>query len=345
MSYDGGVKRIAVIAALVVALGGCGGGAGADAGPADADPAEDGMVLTWIGVTTWLLQYGDTAVLLDAYFSREPWSDIGGNILGGELLADLRGAAAEDDIDAVLIGDAHFDHGFDLISASINGAHVYGSQTSCYLAQAQGVAEANCTVVAGADDFTIGDLRVRAVRLPHASPGGAGQFAELDAPPATPLGEDSTPVGAQLGFHVEAIDDATLSLFFYDSFAALAADDGSGQDYAAALAAAYPAGTRARLWLAGVVAGSADADSAADVEAYLDRLQPDAVMAQHWDDLRADPRLGLPGPFVAPDGWAAAAAVSDVPLLAAEEYFDRWALTASGFARLPTSPLQEHWGL
>jgi hypothetical protein len=199
--------------------------------------------------------------------------------------------------------------------------------------------------VADADEFTVGDLRVRAVRLPHALPGGAGQFAELDAPPATPLAEDSVPVGAQLGFHVEAVDDASLSLFFYDSFAALAADDGSALDHAAALAAAYPEGTRARLWLASVVAGAADGDSAADVGAYLDRLQPDAIMAQHWDDLRADPRLGLPGPFVAPDGWAAAAAARDVPLMAADEYFDRWALTASGFAKMSTSPLQEHWGL
>ena len=341
------MRRSAIAGLLLGWLAACsGGGAGADAAaPDDADPRADGMVLTWMGVTTWLLQYRDTAVLLDAYFSREPWSDIGGNALGAELLADLRGAAETDQISAVLIGDAHFDHSFDLFSAAITGAQVYGSQTSCYLAQAQGVTADGCTVVGDGDDFTVGDLRVRAVRLPHASPAGAGQYQELDAPPPLPVDEAGVPVGAQLAFHVDAADDPALSLLFYDSFAALAADDGSGQDYAAALAAAYPTGSSARVWLASVLPGAGDADSAADVEAYLDRIQPEAVMAQHWDDLRADPRLGLAAPFTAPDGWAAAAATRDVPLQAAQEYFDRFALTADGFARLPDSPLQEHWGL
>jgi L-ascorbate metabolism protein UlaG (beta-lactamase superfamily) len=343
------VRRAAIAGFLVGALAACsGGGAGADAAAtadAAADPRDDGLVLTWIGVTTWLLQYRDTAVLLDAYFSREPWSDIGGNILGAELVADLRGAADSDEIDAVLIGDAHFDHGFDLMTAAVSGAHIYGSQTSCYLAEAQGVAAGGCTVVGGGDDFTVGDLVVRAVRLPHSLPAGAGQYQELDAPPAVPLGEDSIPVGAQLAFHIEAADAPTLSLFFHDSFAALDADDGSGQDYDAALAAAYPDGSRARLWLASILPGAGDADTEAQVDAYLERIQPEALMAQHWDDLRADPRLGLAAPFAAPAGWAAAAAARDVPLQAAEQYFDRYVLTAAGFTRLPDSPLQEHWGL
>ncbi|HTM20861.1 MAG TPA: MBL fold metallo-hydrolase [Kofleriaceae bacterium] len=336
---------------LAVTLAACsGGGGGSDAAIADGTPADgpaaDGLVLTWVGVTTWLLQYQDTAVLLDAYTSRQPWSDTGGNQLGAELLADLRAASEVDDVAAVLVGHAHFDHGFDLGAAAAAGAAVYGSQTTCYLTQAQGVAPAGCTVVAGGDSFSVGALTVRAVRLAHSFPAGIGQFDELDAPPALPLDETSVPVGAQLAYHVEAADDPSLSLFFYDNFAAVDADDGSGEDYAAALAAAYPVGTRARVWLAGVLPGAAgELASEAQIEAYLDRVQPDALLAQHWDDLTADPRLGLDAPFAAPAGWAAATAARDLPLLAPAQYFDRFAIGAAGLVRLPDSPLRDHYGL
>ncbi len=342
------MARTAIGGLLLGTLVACSGGGGsADAGATDAAATDaagtGGMVLTWMGVTTWLLQYHDTAVLLDAHFSREPWSELGGNALGAELLADLRGAADIDTVDAVMIGDAHFDHSIDLLSAAATGAHLHGSQTTCHVGQAQGVAAGGCTVVGDGDSFTVADLRVRAIRLAHAFPAGIGQYQELDAPPPLPLDVAGIPAGAQLAFHIEAADDPALSLLFYDSFAAVDADDGSGQDYAAALAAAYPDGSRARVWLASVLPGAGDTE--AQVAAYLDRVQPETLLAQHWDDVGADPRLGLTAPFAAPAGWAAATAAADLPLLAAEQYFDRFALTAAGLVRLPDSPLQDHWGL
>jgi L-ascorbate metabolism protein UlaG (beta-lactamase superfamily) len=172
-------------AILLGALAACGGGSGIDAG-GDGDDGggaidastEDAMVLTWAGVTTWLLQYRDTAVLLDAYTSRQPWSSTGGNADGAELLAEMVADSGADGLDAALIGHSHFDHAFDLFAAL---CPIHGSQTTCHLATTQGAGD-RCSVVGDGDSFAVGELTVRVLRLPHSFPNSLGRFEELDAP-------------------------------------------------------------------------------------------------------------------------------------------------------------------
>jgi L-ascorbate metabolism protein UlaG (beta-lactamase superfamily) len=337
-------RRGVAVALLCAACSG--GGSAPDAAPADAGDSGASVVLTWMGVTTWLLQHEDTAVLLDAYTSREPWGELGGNPAGATLIDELLEDSQVAELDAALFGHAHFDHSFDAGAAAARGAQLYGSATLCHLATAQGVEAAGCTVVADGDELTVGSLRVRAVRLPHSFPASIGQFEELDAPPSPPLDETSVPVGATLAYHIEVAAEPEVSLLFYGSFAPLDADDGSGVDFGAALAAAYPAGTRARAWLAAMLPGVAGSVVTEEqVGAYMVELQPMVLIAHHFDDLAADPRAGLSEPFTAPDGWAGGAAIHGAAVRAPREYFERMQLDAFGVRYLDDSPLQDRYGL
>lgn len=306
-----------------------------DARVADAG-ANEAVTLTWIGVSTWLVRYGDDAVLLDAYLSRAPFGELGGDAAGEALLAEVLADAGAATLDAALIGHSHFDHAFDVGAAARAGAVIYGSATTCHLASAQGVGAGGCIVVGGGDSFAVGALAVRVLRVPHSLPASLGSYEELDAPPPTPITETSVPVGAQLAYHVEVSGRPGLSLLFYDSFAPLDADDGAGEDFAGNLAAAYPGAAGATAWLVGVFGGIAGAGtSQQDVADYLAVVRPQAIIAQHWDDLGTDPRDGLASSFSAPASWSGAAASAAAELVAPSAYFERFELDASGIRRMP----------
>lgn len=294
----------------------------------------DSVSLTWIGVSTWLLRYGDEAVLLDAYLSRAPFGQLGGDAEGEALLGEVLADAGVAELDAVLVGHSHFDHAFDVGAAARAGAVIYGSATTCHLATAQGVGAGGCVVVGGGDSLTLGALEVRVIRVPHSLPNSLGSYEELDAPPAAPITETSVPVGAELAYHVEVSGRPGLSLLFYDSFAPLDADDGSGEDFVANLAAAYPDAAGATAWLVGVFGGLAGAGtSQQDVAEYLAEVRPATIVAHHWDDLATDPRDGLAETFSAPAAWSGAAASAAVELIAPSAYFERFTLEAGGLAR------------
>jgi L-ascorbate metabolism protein UlaG (beta-lactamase superfamily) len=146
--------------------------------------------LTWLSVTNWLLQAGDTRILLDGYLTRidRGLVEADGSSLGtartdtAELRRLLAPALPDLRADWVLVGHAHWDHAFDVPAlATLTGARIAGARTVCHQAVALGVDR--CTAVEGGEAFEAGPgVRVRVVRWHHSGAASSDVGRRLRAP-------------------------------------------------------------------------------------------------------------------------------------------------------------------
>jgi L-ascorbate metabolism protein UlaG (beta-lactamase superfamily) len=133
--------------------------------------------LTWLSVTNWLVEAGDTRLLLDGYvtrvdrrlvtadgFSTGPAAVDRASLtrVADALLPDRR-------LDGIFVGHAHWDHAFDTPGwASLTNARIVGARTVCHQAVALGVPSSRCQPVEGGEVMRIGPaVRVRVVRWHH----------------------------------------------------------------------------------------------------------------------------------------------------------------------------------
>lgn len=144
-----------------------------------APPADsvDGVRLTWLSVTNWLLATDETRVLLDGYLTRvdRRLVEADGSSLGSartdtaELRRLMAPALPELRLDRILVGHGHWDHAFDVPAlGQLTGARIVGSRTVCHQATALGVPAGECGPVEGGEVLDVGpDVRVRVVRWHH----------------------------------------------------------------------------------------------------------------------------------------------------------------------------------
>jgi hypothetical protein len=181
--------------------------------PGEAQRPPDGVRLTWLSVTNWLLEAGDTRILLDAGFSRVPesaivdWSRSTGAVTADTALAlrIVEAVAPGRRLDWILVGHGHFDNSLDASAlARATGARIAGARTICHQAVALGVEAERCLAVEGGEVIEIGPfVRMRVVRWHHsgASSSEVGRLLraplELRAPP-TP---DPATGGLRPGIH------------------------------------------------------------------------------------------------------------------------------------------------
>ncbi|HCH62344.1 MAG TPA: hypothetical protein DFR83_06035, partial [Deltaproteobacteria bacterium] len=244
--------------------------------------------LTWLGVTTWLVEIDDEAWLWDAFFSRPIYGVEGSTDAGMDLLDDILQATGRSRIDGIFVGHSHFDHGVDAGAAALRtGAQVYGTVTTCVLAESQGLPADRCTEVMDGDTVAMGSATLTLVRTPHADAEQFGRHAEWETEAdAGGQAASAAPHGGVLAGLLELPGGA--SLFYQNTLDSLDVDDGSGQDYAQNLARAFT-DRSAMVWL-----GAAQfADSSESLTQYLDALQPRQVIPAHWDGLTPDVRAGL----------------------------------------------------
>jgi L-ascorbate metabolism protein UlaG (beta-lactamase superfamily) len=157
-------------------------------GPAPPPAVE----LTWLSVTNWLLQAGDTRILLDGYLTRidRHLAEADGSSRGtartdtAELRRLLAPALPDLRADWVLVGHAHWDHAFDVPAlAALTGARIAGARTVCHQAVGLGVDAERCTAVEGGESFEAGPgVRVRVVRWHHSGAASSDVGRRLRAP-------------------------------------------------------------------------------------------------------------------------------------------------------------------
>ena len=246
-----------LVGLLCVAGSGCSDGNGGSGGNG-GDGGNGGVrgtqaELTFLGIAMWLVQYGETTVLLDAYFSRPGMAGAEGSTEEGlDLMQRVLDAAGVESVDFILVGHSHFDHAIDCGSAAMRtGAQVVGTKTTCLVAQAAGLPEDRCTVVDTGDELQLGEATMRAARTIHFLPGSIGRFAELEEVP-TPAETWAAPVGGPLSYLITFPGEEPFSLFHTSSIAPIDGDDESGEDYVANLDATFSDIDGTTLWIAPV---------------------------------------------------------------------------------------------
>jgi L-ascorbate metabolism protein UlaG (beta-lactamase superfamily) len=126
--------------------------------PAATD--ESPVTVTWSGVTTLLIDDGDSALMTDGFFSRPGLAAVGTRRISPSLpridgcLARL-GVTA---LDAVLPVHTHFDHVLDsAVVAARTGAKVIGGTSAAYVGRGGDLREDSIVVAASGEPITLGD--------------------------------------------------------------------------------------------------------------------------------------------------------------------------------------------
>lgn len=331
------VSSVRVFAAgLLLVLGACSDSSSENT--PDPEPGESAEVsFTWLGVTQWLVQYDDKTILLDAYFSRPGQGATKPTEEGLDLMQRVLDAAGVDTIDLILVGHSHFDHAVDCGAVALRtGAQVVGTQTTCFVAQAEGLPAERCTVVGTGDEITLDDVTVQTIRTIHSSPMGIGLFAELDEEPTDVF---NVPVGGVVSFLMSFGEDVTV--LYQNSMGPLDGDDSSSEDYAGNLDAVLGGLDRTTLWLAPV----GFLRDRSELTPYYDRVRPRFVLAHHWDGLTPDLEAGTINAFEASSAAIAATESAGAVLEAPQQYFDEFVLTSGELVRSDTNPVQTAFGL
>ena len=304
--------------------------------PATAAAPDPAVEFTWMGITNWLVQTPHSTVLLDAYFSR-PQEGNASTPEGIETLLTVLDHAGVTEIDHIFVGHSHFDHALDAGTAAIaTGAQLWGSPTTCLIADAQGLPADRCTLLTQGDALSPSeDIDLRVARTPHWWPtvSGIGTHEELDDKPDEARVGDA-PHGGVLTMHLNFGLHGTA--VFQNTLGPLNADDGSGEDYPANLAWLVDDQPPVDAWLT-----CPNCTSTADpLVAYVDALEPGAIVAHHWDNALQRPTDGLATGFLEPSSFTETVERTGVTAFVPTQLFERFELREGDWMRLNSSPIQ-----
>jgi L-ascorbate metabolism protein UlaG (beta-lactamase superfamily) len=146
--------------------------------PAGLEPKDGELSATWLGVTTVLIDDGETQILVDGFFSRPTLAD---GLLRRPVANDaaiINYALHEFDmrrLAAVIPVHSHFDHAMDVGAiAKRSNASVLGSESTANIARGAGVTEDQIVVVNGSDRYQFGEFEVRLIESRHGPIGWRG---------------------------------------------------------------------------------------------------------------------------------------------------------------------------
>ena len=138
----------------------------------------DAVTVTWLGVTTLLIDDSETQILIDGFFSRPSLAEV------------LFGLAVENDaaqidyamnefrmrrLAAIIPVHSHYDHAMDIGAiANRSSASILGSESTAQIARGAGVPEDQITVIDGTTSFQFGNFNVTLRPIGHAPIGWRG---------------------------------------------------------------------------------------------------------------------------------------------------------------------------
>ncbi|MDP7692984.1 MAG: hypothetical protein QGG89_14210, partial [Vicinamibacterales bacterium] len=146
----------------------------AAAGPSFVD-------ITWMSMANLHYQIGSTGIITDGYITRIPQAAFFGGSSGLASTSEtyrpdvdavrrvLSAIGGPPSVNLLLTGHSHWDHSFDTATwASLTGAPIVGSRTSCFQVMAETVPAEECTVVEGGERMTVADdVIMHVVRWNH----------------------------------------------------------------------------------------------------------------------------------------------------------------------------------
>jgi len=141
----------------------------------DVPEAEPGaaVTLTWMGVSTLLVDDGSCAVLTDGFFSRPGLLEVGLRPLtpSEARIEESLARAGIDRLAAVVPVHTHFDHALDsAVVAERTGASIVGGTSAANIARGQGLPEDRIVVATPGSEMDIGPFGVTLIKSEHCPP-------------------------------------------------------------------------------------------------------------------------------------------------------------------------------
>jgi len=153
------------------------------------DAVAGSVTATWLGVTTFLFDDGETQILIDGFFSRPTVFDI---VFGRPVHSE---AARIDyvlneyrmrQLAAIIPAHSHFDHAMDIGAiANRTSASILGSSTTAQIARGANVPEDQIVLASSGTQYVFGNFTVTLIGSAHApiAWGGATPLAGTLAEP------------------------------------------------------------------------------------------------------------------------------------------------------------------
>lgn len=147
---------------------------------ARAEAGKGAVSVMYLGVATLLFDDGDTAFMIDGYFSRPPMSRFKAMEPDEAQIKKLLARAGVTKLAAVATVHSHFDHALDSPKvAQFTGAMLVGSESTANIGRGQGLAESQIKVVKNGDTLQFGKFRVTFLTSAHLpAQFGLGQITE-----------------------------------------------------------------------------------------------------------------------------------------------------------------------
>lgn len=158
------------------------------AGYFDAPAAPEGasLTVTWAGVTTLLIDDGESAVMTDGFFSRPSLAEVGLRSLSPSA-PRIDGSLARlgvQRLEAVLPVHTHFDHAMDsAVVAERTGAKVVGGTSARQVGLGHGLPDDRLVVAPPGEPITLGAYDVTLIESEHCPP---DRFPGVITEPVTP---------------------------------------------------------------------------------------------------------------------------------------------------------------
>ena len=153
----------------------------------DADP-DAALSITWLGVSTLLIDDGTSAVLTDGFFSRPTLLNVGLRRLApsDSRIDYCLNRAKINRLAAVLPVHTHYDHAMDsAIVAARTGARLVGGESAANIARGHGLPSEQIVVANSGEPLTLGPFSVTLIESHHCPPDRfPGQITAPVAPPA-----------------------------------------------------------------------------------------------------------------------------------------------------------------
>jgi L-ascorbate metabolism protein UlaG (beta-lactamase superfamily) len=154
----------------------------------DVPGADAGFAVTFLGVTSLLLDDGGSRILTDGFFSRPSLLAVGSRRIAPDrsrIDAALDRVGVER-LDAVVPLHTHYDHAMDsAVVAARTGAVLAGGGSAAELARGHGLGEDRIHMVHPRDTVTFGSFRLTWVLSDHCPPDRyPGPITEPVVPPA-----------------------------------------------------------------------------------------------------------------------------------------------------------------
>ena len=152
-----------------------------------ADP-DAALAVTWLGVSTLLIDDGTSAIMTDGFFSRPGLLDVGLRRLtpSASRIDYCLTRANVNRLAAVLPVHTHYDHALDSAAvAERTGARVVGGESAANIARGHGLSPDHVIIANSGEEHTLGPFTVTLIESHHCPPDRfPGAITEPVVPPA-----------------------------------------------------------------------------------------------------------------------------------------------------------------